>query len=282
MKYRVSWGISALLLSIMLFSCSNVKTTRYVDSVKAFQKRAQAAEKQILAMRKVADNTEAAIESELGSEIKSVEWKGPLRLERGAYISVFVYFEKPFHLGEEQRHSLVDIVQNHFGPDVYWVVAKTAGRVLWCWESDESPILEPEDQVRMRLMGASVKTSLPTDNVDELLGVWTNAEYDTDPGFSKVVWNADRTTSNYRSSHNKNGGGGTFVWGVNDKWKTGDGAIFFKLIGYFNWYGYYFNKRYCYLRLNPERSFYEYVISFKELPSEIDPNHTDYHIYYRK
>ncbi len=48
---------------------------------------------------------------------------------------------------------------------------------------------------------ATTKTSLPTDNIDELLGTWVNTEYDRiGHKEGKRVWKADGTGSEYRKS----------------------------------------------------------------------------------
>ena len=75
---------------------------------------------------------------------------------------------------------------------------------------------------------ATTKTQLPTDNIDELLGVaWINPEYDRYVG--KVVWNVDGTCDVYSKASDK------YVKGqdeyiLKEKWMEPDGSIFIKLI----------------------------------------------------
>ena len=121
---------------------------------------------------------------------------------------------------------------------------------------------------------ATTKTQLPTDNIDELLGVaWINPEYDRYVG--KVVWNVDGTCDLYSKASDK------YVlkqakYILKEKWMEPDGSIFIKLIWTF------IVPTNELLRLSSDRSFYEYVDHQKEFLSEIDPKYPKYKIYYRQ
>ena len=124
---------------------------------------------------------------------------------------------------------------------------------------------------------ATTKTQLPTDNVDELLGVaWINPEYDRYVG--KVVWNVDGTCDVYSKASDKNAATQT-KYMLKEKWMEPDGSIFINFI----WSGHGgHNIKYVLLRISSDRSFYEYVDHQKEFLSEIDPKYPKYKIYYRQ
>jgi len=121
---------------------------------------------------------------------------------------------------------------------------------------------------------ATTKTQLPTDNVDELLGVaWINPEYDRYIG--KVVWNDDGTFDTYNKSSDKDVRT-QHEYILKEKWMEPNGSIFIKIIWTI------ITPRYVLLRISPDRSFYEYVDHPKEFLSEIDPKYPKYKIYYRQ
>jgi len=126
---------------------------------------------------------------------------------------------------------------------------------------------------------ATTKTPLPTDNIDELLGTWVNTEYDGVGRTGKWVWKADGIVSVYRKS--------TYdrsytdpKWEIKEKWKAANGAIY--LVVFCESMGSHARSYHFSIRLSPDRSYYEMMVHYGELPLEIDPNAPEYCIYYRQ
>jgi hypothetical protein len=70
---------------------------------------------------------------------------------------------------------------------------------------------------------------------------------------------------------------------ANKIWTTEEGAGYFQLV--WLWLDLPGEQAFLYyvlLRLSPDKSYFEYVVSDKEYASTIDPNNESYHIYYRQ
>ena len=135
------------------------------------------------------------------------------------------------------------------------------------------------------------QTPHPTDNVDELLDIaWINPE-GTLCSFVyhyKPIFNSNSTSSAfYQTTDEKSFG--TSEINLKEKWKTGDGSIFYR----FEQVNFFGNTKtpettfYVLLRLSPDKSFIE--LSYLEgyppkYLSKIDPNDLfqEYRIYYRQ
>ena len=122
---------------------------------------------------------------------------------------------------------------------------------------------------------ASTKTPLPIDNIDELVGTWINPDYSIRP--QKIVVEPDGIYLLYKKIEDTTHTSGTGTLKLIEKWVDSKGNI------------------YCKIRIDdPDYTVYEldkisnggtvleYIQDYKDYPTEIDPNHLDYRIYFRQ
>ena len=122
---------------------------------------------------------------------------------------------------------------------------------------------------------------VPSEN-EEIYGTWVNPEYGkTEASFSqKRIINPDGTWEEYSSMADI--GYLTWEYTIIDKWTDSEGNIWYKLN---TWYG---NKAYGAIpyydlhRISNSGLTWEFVSSTKDYPTEIDPDHPMYFIYYRQ
>ena len=128
----------------------------------------------------------------------------------------------------------------------------------------------------LQLLGtcATTKTPLPTDNIDELVGTWVNTDYNIRA--QKIVIEPDGVYVSYKKiEYTVHSGTGTLE--IIEKWRDSKGNIFIKTreIPGGDWV-YSLNK------ISNSGTVLEYVNSYKDYPTEINPDDLEYRIYYRQ
>ena len=113
--------------------------------------------------------------------------------------------------------------------------------------------------------------------IEPLYGAWANPDYNTEPHTAKfnirpdgIIEVASHTEIKYQRYYEA-----TFT--IVDSWLDSDGNKYYKVDlvrGISEWYELG--------RINETDSVYDYVYSNIDYPSEIDPNHFNYRIYYRQ
>ncbi|MEE9306706.1 MAG: hypothetical protein V3V57_04150 [Spirochaetia bacterium] len=126
------------------------------------------------------------------------------------------------------------------------------------------------------LLGSCVttKTPLPTDNIDELVGTWVNTDYKIRP--QKIVIDPDGIYISYKKiEYTTYSGTGTLE--LIEKWIDSKGNIFCKIR--FDRAG---DLVYELDKISNSGTVLEFVQSYKDYPTEINPNDLEYRIYYRQ
>ncbi len=121
---------------------------------------------------------------------------------------------------------------------------------------------------------ATTKTPLPTDNIGELVGTWINPDYSIRP--QKIVVQPDGIYLTYKKiEYTIHSGTDTLI--VIEKWLDSKGNIYYKIRSDKPDYPVYeLNK------ISNAGTVLEYIVDYKNFPTEIDPNDLDYRIYYRQ
>ncbi len=145
------------------------------------------------------------------------------------------------------------------------------------------------------LMGScatSKKTTLPIDNIDELIGTWANPENNksiTGHNFGKMVYKPDKTADLYANADSDKPGYLFTSIDMKEKWMDQKGSYYYR--AYFNHPG---GKSYGLLKISSDGNILEMMWvmwpggkSLEELPSEIDPtvgftNVLSYFIWYHQ
>jgi len=122
---------------------------------------------------------------------------------------------------------------------------------------------------------AGTKTPLPTDNIDELAGTWINPDYSFRP--QKVVVEPDGIYSTYRKIEDTIHYYATGTLKLIEKWVDSKGNIWCKTRADRPDFAVYeLNK------ISNAGTVLEWIVDYKDYPTEIDPNDLDYRIYYRQ
>ncbi len=122
---------------------------------------------------------------------------------------------------------------------------------------------------------ASTKTPLPTDNIDELVGTWINPDYSFRA--QKVVVEPDGIYLMYKKIEDTTHTYGTGTLKLIEKWADSKGNIYCKIRSDRPDYEVYeLNK------ISNAGTVLEYIQDYYDYPTEIDPNHLEYRIYYRQ
>ena len=109
--------------------------------------------------------------------------------------------------------------------------------------------------------------------IEPFYGTWANSDYNTVGANARKIFRPDGTYTDY--SHT-----GTEIpevestYTIIKSWMDSDGKKYYKVETFFEKYSLY--------RLDETDSVLEYVWSNIDYPSEIDPNHYNYRIYYRQ
>lgn len=121
---------------------------------------------------------------------------------------------------------------------------------------------------------ASTKTPLPTDNIDELVGTWVNTDYTIRA--QKIVVEPDGVYTAYKKIEDTTySGSGTLE--LVEKWTDSKGNLFCKIC--FDRAG---DLVYELDKISNAGTVLEYVQSYKDYPTEINPNDLEYNVYYRQ
>ena len=189
MKTKISCVFFLLLSAVLLLGCMKTKTTSSMDRTEVLKNRASKAKEQIFRLKEAASKTERAIESKLGIEVDRIEWKGSLKLENEAGLSVFVFFEKLKHLNTEQSAHIVDLVHENFGDNVFWMVAMKGDSILYSQDTRDSPPLSAESLARLGLVPC----------YEDICGTWVNLDYGFSAFPQRVIRSADGSWEAYDS-----------------------------------------------------------------------------------
>ena len=141
------------------------------------------------------------------------------------------------------------------------------------------------------LIVSCVTTPYVAKEDEEIYGTWINTSYSysmSTYGSSrmsvyaqKIIINPDSTCEVYGSLLDKIPHF-TYQYTITDKWKDSDGNIWYKIIGKYKT-EYLEQTRYELDKIsNSSGLTWEYIGSADDYPAKIDPNHSDYHIYYRQ
>ena len=122
---------------------------------------------------------------------------------------------------------------------------------------------------------------VPTDN-EEIYGIWINQEYGTtEASFSqKRIINPDGTWEEYSSMIDI--GFRTLNYTIIDKWTESEGNIWYKLRTEYGGKEYGTKPFYELHKISNSGLTWEFVRSAETYPTQIDPNHPMYFIYYRQ
>ena len=119
---------------------------------------------------------------------------------------------------------------------------------------------------------ATTKTSMPTDNIDELLGTWVNPEYEGQrgPTAAKAVWKEDGSVGWYIFIESGNTLSVEHT-DVKEKWMDRKGAVYFKAVLYRPTPDSFTNAL---IKIDSSRATLEllYTSRMEFLPSEMDPD----------
>ena len=113
--------------------------------------------------------------------------------------------------------------------------------------------------------------------IESLYGAWANPDYNTSPQVSKRIYRPDGTFIDYTHTditmHH-----GPYEYTIQESWIDSDGNKYYKvdfiLLGSDIWHDL--------LRINEADTVLEMMWFSNEYPSEIDPNHPNYRIFYRQ
>jgi len=122
---------------------------------------------------------------------------------------------------------------------------------------------------------ASTKTPLPIDNIDELVGTWVNPDYTFRP--QKAVVESDGIYLMYKKIEDTIHYYATGTLKLIEKWVDSKGNIYCKIRSDKPDYEVYeLNK------ISNAGTVLEYIQDYYDYPTEIDPNHLEFRIYYRQ
>ena len=121
------------------------------------------------------------------------------------------------------------------------------------------------------------------DKKEELYGTWVNLDYNTSARYAKVIINSDRgirddangTMVLYTREYDELPEG-SITFRIEDKWKGDEDNIWYEIepfgmqVFYELW------------KISNSGDTLERVYTRQTYPDEIDPNHANYHIYYRQ
>lgn len=121
---------------------------------------------------------------------------------------------------------------------------------------------------------ATAKIPLPTDNFDEMVGIWVNKDYKVRS--QKIVIEPDGVYTAYKKIEYTTWSGTGTLEPI-EKWTDSKKNIFIKTREFTGseWV-YSINK------ISNSGTVLEYVNSYKDYPTEINPNDLEYRIYYRQ
>ena len=110
--------------------------------------------------------------------------------------------------------------------------------------------------------------------LEPFYGTWVNPDYNTTPKTAKLIYKPDGTFTGYShtdiTTYEE-----PYKYTMQESWMDSDGKKYYKVEAFI------FNK-YSLYRLDETDSVLERVWSNIDFPSEIDPNHFNYRIYYRQ
>ena len=111
--------------------------------------------------------------------------------------------------------------------------------------------------------------------LEPFYGTWVNPDYNTSQRFAKLIYKPDGTFTAYSHTDITLYEGPT-KYTITESWMDSDGKKCYKVEKATGEY------RYKLCRLDETDSVLEWVWSNSDYPSEIDPNHYNYEIYYRQ
>ena len=132
------------------------------------------------------------------------------------------------------------------------------------------------------LIASCAKKPYAAKEDEEIYGTWVNTSYGTtkDLFSQKRIYKSDGTLEEY---------GGmadiahlTYKYTIIDKWTDSEGNIWYKLITEYGDKTYGSRPAYELRKISNSALTLEFVFSMDNYPTEIDPNHRYYFIYYRQ
>ena len=112
--------------------------------------------------------------------------------------------------------------------------------------------------------------------IESVYGAWANPDYNTTRQSAKLIYKPDGTYKQY-SHTDITMSQGPYEYTIVDSWMDSDGNKYYKVDVVR-----YTLDEYELWRINETDSVWEYVWSLNDYPTEIDPNHYNYRIYYRQ
>ena len=117
---------------------------------------------------------------------------------------------------------------------------------------------------------------------EEIYGTWVNPNYpksDTKSWFPQKIVIKPGGLYEYYSGRFDLVPGSTSTFTLTAKWIDSEGNVWYKMIWKLKGIG---NPRYEIGKINNLGQTWEFINSYYDYPTEIDPNHIEYHIYYRQ
>ena len=142
------------------------------------------------------------------------------------------------------------------------------------------------------VLGCTTTPPYVTKEDEEIFGTWVNTSYSYSMGrdkdykyrmavfAQKIITKADNTYEIY-GSVNDMVHQLVFNYTITDRWEDADGNIWYKIITKYET-EYLVQTRYGLDRISNSGLTWEFVGSPEDFPTEIDPNHPEYRIYYRQ
>jgi hypothetical protein len=111
---------------------------------------------------------------------------------------------------------------------------------------------------------------------EEVVGTWINTDYENNNYDAKVVIKPDGMYEGFHNAQDEDFGFGKIT--IIDRWTDSEGNIFYKaVVDIISW-----TNSYELWKLSKSGTVFEYVWSYTEYPTEINPNDTGYRILYRQ